>query len=350
MTDFYYGQSARRPSFWRRLFGLGRQEPYTVPSYPPPVFEEPEPEPEPAPEPPPPASRNLHLNLPSEKPELEFRCVLHIKFEPSGPGETADDLEALLKQDLYSTVREISARLALTEQEQLSYRITEQLMQRRTLHGARVTYWGRCVSVQAKPAELELVRSIQQRKLAWESERHENWILERRIRSFSRIFDDPKIATIWWFAQHQDRLEELPLKAQLFTELDRWFNPHRIPAASIREEDTEESETEPAQPEPIVLDEPHGMGGGVDEPPPDPAAATDGQLLDQFLLDADEAGQAAIGVVLSRLYRENGRHDLADRIQRYAQPPPYADSPEDAGYAQPSGEADPPGAKGPIAL
>jgi hypothetical protein len=221
-----------------------------------------------------------------------------------------------VKQDVYNLACRVSSRLSLTEHEQLGYRITDQLHPR-SLAEAGLTYWGRCVSVTAKASELELVRSLERRRLAWETEQQEEWMLRRRIRTLSRIFGDPRVATIWWFAQHQDRLEDLPTKAQLFSELDQWFNPR--PHQEL--EGPQESEPDFEEDEVPSFDEPEEPEDFDQAPMPDPAASTDGQVLDQFLLDADEAGRASIGVVLAKLYRDNGRNDLADRIQRYAQPP-----------------------------
>lgn len=328
MNDHYFDQPPRRVSFWRRLFG-GRREPeyfpppYSAPEYAPAPEPEPEPAPAPAPPPPPPppppASRNFHLSLPSRKPQLTFGCGINVSFEPMQPGQVLKDPESAIQLDVYKIANQIASKLSLTEHEQLGFRITDQL-HRRSLAGAGLVYWGRCVSVSTKAHELELVRSLEQREIAWETERQEDWIVQHRVKTLKRVFDDPRIATIWWFAQHQDRLEELPDKARLFADLDRWFNPRHYSLAAESQEHEMEPEAEFDEPEDPVFSEPEYPSDFEETPMPDPGASTDGQLLDQFLLDADEAGRAAIGVVLSKLYRNNGRDDLADRMQQYAQP------------------------------
>ncbi|WP_155829971.1 hypothetical protein [Glycomyces tenuis] len=344
MTDFYFNQVPKRPSFWKRLFGRGGESAYDPPVFSAPAHTEepepaPEPEPSPVPQPPPPASRSFHFSLPSEKSQLTFRCAVNISFEPLRPGGELHNPETAIKQDVYGIVCRISSRLSLTEHEQLSYRITAELLQRRSLPSAGLAYWGRCISVEAKASELELVRGLEQRRLAWESEQQEEWMLRRRIKSLSQIFDDPRIATIWWFAQHPDRLEDLPLKAQLFSDLDHWFNARRWQAPN-RPQEPEQVSTEPEE---GLFDEPDEHLVFDEEPMPDPTAATDGQLLDQFLLDSDEAGRAAVGIVLAKLYRDNGRDDLADRVQQYAQP----STPTNHAHRSDLGESEPPG---PIAL
>lgn len=346
MTDFYFDQAPKRPSFWKRLFGIDSRPVYEPPTFDAPAYiEEPEPDPEPepapAPQPPPPVSRSFHLSLPSVKPQLAFRCAVNISFDPLQSGAEPRNPETAIEQDVHDITRRISSRLSLTEHEQLSYRITAELLRPRSLPSAGLAYWGRCISVETNATELELVRGIERQRLVWESEQQEEWILRRRIKSLSQIFDDPRTATIWWFAKHPDRLEELPLKAQLFSDLDHWFSSRRwqTPVGP------QEAEPEPPEPEEDPFDEPDEPVVFDEAPMPDPTAATDGQLLDQFLLDSDEAGRAAIGIVLAKLYRDNGRDDLADRIQQYAHPSTPTGHAPHPDFGEATGEH-----SGPIAL
>jgi hypothetical protein len=192
----------------------------------------------------------------------------------------------------------------------LSFRLDSELLTPRKLRELELTVWARCVSVHVDRGQRQLVHDMEQRKLQLERERLEDWILERRIRRLAAIFEDPRTATLWWFAQNPEHLEQLIDKADLFFSLDRRLNGGAHDAIGAAGGGPEEPVIEPDL---LAHDE---------VPEPDPTVATDGQVLDQFLLDVDPAGQAALGIVLANLYRDHGRHDLADRIQRYAQPPP----------------------------
>lgn len=269
--------------------------------------------PVPPPKPEPVVSKAV-LKLPSSHRQFQFTCHLTVLRQPLEGGPTTDDPQRAAEWAMYAYAKDISSMFALTEHSQLQLRLDHELPVPRKASSIGLAAWAHCDKVEVEKDELELVRKLNLSRFEWLLEQENFELLDRRVERLGRVMADPRTATLWWFAQNQDKLDELPRKAEVIYNLDQLINPqnHAVSSSSLL-----------------------GEFGYV---PADRFAGEDGRDLEDFIGQTDVSGKAAVGLVLSGVYRSHGRQDLAERASRLtqpAEPEPDGEPESEAGEASP---------------
>jgi hypothetical protein len=209
------------------------------------------------------------LNLPSSHPHFQFTCEIEFRYaETVDPPRGFRPREGSVEWTLYQAVKDLSAQFPLTRKDQLKYELTGALRTPLKLHNGRFVVWGECKDVAVDPEQLDTV-------FEGYKEDVENERLRRRIDFLDRVFANSRVATMWWLAQHADRIEELPATADLLYKLDKRLNPEN-----------------------------HSDGPKI------------GQDLDWFLADADRTARSSIGATLVGFYSRHGQRELAEQARR----------------------------------
>ena len=212
---------------------------------------------------------NVTVSLPSKDVYFQFTCQFRVAYAPTGSNRSAYSEPSISSVEslLFTEGKELSVKLALPQKNQLKHELSEAFRTQRTLPSGDFLITAYCDEVEVDPKQLEAIERGYQEDL--EADR-----VQRRVSYLGTVFKDPRIATMWWLAQHSDKVEELPEKAELLYRLDRRLNPDSNPSDL-----------------PISRD------------------------LDWFLETADDSERAAIGVALAGIYRRYGRDEFANEAE-----------------------------------
>lgn len=212
---------------------------------------------------------SVTVTLPSRDEYFQFTCRFRVAYAPTDSGRAGMEPSiSSIESALYTGGKQISANLALPQKNQLRHELSDAFRVQRTLPSRDFVISAYCDEVEVDDRQLEAVERGYDEVL--ESER-----LQRRVSYLGTVFQDPRIATMWWLAQDPAKIDELPDKAELLYRLDRRLNPNTNPSDL-----------------PISRD------------------------LDWFIQTADDSERAAIGVALAGIYRRFGREEFADEAER----------------------------------
>ncbi|MFC3491158.1 hypothetical protein [Glycomyces rhizosphaerae] len=222
-----------------------------------------------SPPPPRPKPMAVTLTLPSRDAGFVFTCEFTATYTPSYGG--MDHLEpprSNVESLLYTVAKDISSRFTLLDFEQVRSELHNAFQTERQLPGQNFRISADCKKIRVSEDQVATLKYIHDEDV-------EIAKLQRRIAFFNTVFENPRNATMWWLAKHEDQIDQLPQKAELIYRLDQRLNP-----------ENNQSEV------PVSRD------------------------LDWFLEGADEAQKATIGVALAGIYRKYGRDDLAAEAER----------------------------------
>jgi hypothetical protein len=209
------------------------------------------------------------LNLPSSHPHFQFTCEVEFRYaEAVEPPRGFRPREGSIEWTLYQAVKDLSAKFPLTRKDQLKYELTGALRTPIKLHNGRFVVWGECIEVAVDPEQMTTVYEGYKEDI-------ENERLRRRIEFLDKVFENSRLATFWWLAQHTDQIDELPAKADLLYRLDKRLNPSN-----------------------------HADGSQI------------GRDLDWFLADADGTARSAMGATLVGFYSRHNQRELAEQARR----------------------------------
>jgi hypothetical protein len=243
------------------------------------------------PEPPVEQHLRVELVLPSALPALKFKCWVTIDFIVGAGFPVDQDPAEVAKWEILQTARAISAQYSLTVHEYLHMALNHQLHQARDTAKGRLT-----VRAHAEPAnvdikELGLARKLEQTQFELEIEEHLEGARMRRAERLGRLIAEPQQAALWWFANHPDRIQDLPRITETMFALDQRFN---------------------------------GAAENVNATDGDP---THGQDLDHLLSEIDRGKRALLGNTLAFAYEQLGRPDMAERARALTDLGPSGEGP-----------------------
>jgi len=257
---------------------------HASPPSPPSTLVQPEPKPK---------RMDVTLSLPSSDVYFQFTCEFVVTYTPThsnveGLAPPHSSVESLL----YSAAKERSSKLALPQHEQLRHELDSAFRTPQPMPQLNFRIYAYCKKVNVDLKQLDAIQRNYEDDLKAER-------LRRQVAYLGTVFEDPRVATMWWLARHDEQIDELPGKAELLYRLDRRLHP-----------DTNPSEL------PVSRD------------------------LDWFLEGADDAERSAIGVALAGIYRKFDRDDLAEEAERLIPnrtlPPHNGSRPGTAGNRVPS--------------
>jgi hypothetical protein len=185
------------------------------------------------------------------------------------------------KWEIFQTARAISSQYSLTVHEYLHMALNQHLQPARDVAKGHMTIRAHAEPAKVDIKELALARELERSQFELELEGHLEGARMRRAERLGRLIADPQRAALWWFANHPDRIEDLPKIAAAMFALDQQFNR---PA-----EDTDSA----------------GANG----------RRTHGQDLDDLLSNVDERRRTLLGNTLAFTYDQLGRPEMAERAR-----------------------------------
>jgi hypothetical protein len=224
------------------------------------------------------------LVLPSSLPELKFSCPLTIKYIDKEEVRIGEDLRRVLEWEIHRTAQTVTSQHPLTVSEYLHMALNEALNAWRWARDGALGYQAECDPVKVEPKDLALARELDRARftLELESELHDSRM--RNAERLGRLLSEPRTASLWWFAQHPDRVEDLPRITEMMFALNAQLN-HRDAVLA-----------------------PGVVAVGGFEP-------TSGADLDVFLSEAGEDARALLRNTLAMAYDQLGRPEMAERAR-----------------------------------
>lgn len=176
---------------------------------PPPIF---------LPEPISPPTTNTVLRAESRHPYFPFEIHLHVRYALRDGAAVADPL-LIAQAGIGRRLQPLARALPLTEVVRLRQEIELSLSQRHNVDSTGVVAWASCIAVQADERLVEVIRRYEalrrhETSRAWTREDE-----EAEIAHLSRLLEDPRRATAWWFTRHTEDVSRLPEVADTFVEL-----------------------------------------------------------------------------------------------------------------------------------
>ncbi|KAA5834587.1 hypothetical protein F1721_13060 [Saccharopolyspora hirsuta] len=209
--------------------------------------------------------------LRSADPALRFEAKLFVECQWSGAGAAPPAAREIAAEGIIRRAEKVSQDRTLTECSRLHGELAIALLRWELVEDTKVRARAHCASVTADP---ELASAVATREEAARRQVLLSWQHEQREHDATRLRSlivDPLRATAWWFADNQDKIEELSEVAKVFLDLRAALGP-------AREEDTA------------------------------------GRVLDEFLDGVDSAEGLRLQLYLQRVFGERGRSDLVERI------------------------------------
>jgi len=227
----------------------------------------------------------VDLVLDSRHEFLRFTASVRIWYTTADGAVPAEQLAQLAQAAIHRRAEQVSRQYAVTQSERLRNELCVELREHRPISLPGATAAGFCTQVLVRQEDREAVERYEQtarrrRDLAQELE-----IAELRGRHLQPLLTDPLRATAWWLGMNESQVDSLPNVARTFAELRETLSGSTL------------SVSEPAPPD--------TLGGLVDE-----------------LVDAnDQPANHLLIQQLLRLFRFNGRTDLAERAAQVADDP-----------------------------
>ncbi|RRS00159.1 hypothetical protein [Glycomyces terrestris] len=230
----------------------------------------------------------VELFLPSSLPSLKFGARFTVKYLLKGELRIGEDVRRVLEWELHQAAQSVTSQFPLTVSRYLHLALNDRLNAWRWVREGVVGFQAECTGVQADPKDLALAAELERARFTLEMEAQ---LHDARLRGAERLgglLGEPRTAALWWFAQHPDRVEDLPRITELMYTLDAQLN-HRGAVLG-----------------PGVL----AVG--------DEFSPTSGTDLDVFLTGAKSEERTLLLNTLTTAYERLGRPDLAERARTLA--------------------------------
>ncbi|MFG3339623.1 hypothetical protein [Glycomyces sp. NPDC048151] len=229
------------------------------------------------------------LELPSSLPALKFKCPVTVEYIVKGDIRIGEDVRRVLEWELHRTAQAVTAQHALTVSEYLHLPLNDKFNAWRWARDGAIGFKAEFGPALVEPEDLALARELERAEFTLDMETR---LHDKRMSNadrLGRLLSEPRTAALWWFAQHPERVEELPRITEMMFALDAQLN-HRGAVLS-----------------PGIV----AVGD---------FAPTSGADLDSFLTGTGEDNRTLLLNTLAAAYDRLGSPEMAERARDLAEP------------------------------